>query len=81
MIDIGFIIALIASVIALFGVYQFNQQQDYTGARVTWFYSNSLFVVLFAGRTIGVLDGGFTDALMAIYFAVMWWSNMKGLMQ
>lgn len=81
MIDFGFMIALFASAIALIGVYQFNQQKDYCGARVTWFYSNSLFVVLFVGRTIGWLNGGLTDALMAIYFGAMWWSNWKGLVK
>lgn len=78
-IDYGFIIALVASIIALYGVYQFNQLKDYTGSRTTWFWSNTLFVILFTGRSVGLVDGGLTDALMAGYFLCMWWSNWKGM--
>lgn len=31
MIDYGFLISLLASIVALWGVYLFNQKKDYTG--------------------------------------------------
>ena len=79
MIDPGFILTLAASVVALWGVYLFNQKKDYTGARSVWFYSNTGFVVYFVGRCLGAWNGGFSDAVMAIYFGLMWYSNWRGL--
>ena len=79
MIDIGFLISLVSSIVALIGVWQFNQRQDYTGARSTWFYSNTGFVLYFAGRCAGLWDGGLGDAVMAVYFGLMWWSNWRGM--
>lgn len=79
MIDIGFILAIAASVIALYGVYQFNQRRDYTQARAVWFWSNSLFVAYFAGRVLMLWDGVLGDAAMLAYFFLMWWSNWRGM--
>ena len=62
-------LALAASVVALWGVYLFNQRCDYTGARGVWFWSNTLFVIYFAGRCAALWDGGLGDAVMALYFA------------
>jgi len=78
-IDYGFLISLIASLIALWGVYLFNQRKDYTGARVVWFFSNTLFVVFFAGRVFGWYNGGLSDVMMMLYFAMMWVSNVWGM--
>ena len=77
--DIGLIISLVSSLIALYGVYQFNQQRDYTGSRMTWFWSNSGFVLYFAGRVAGFWDGGLGDFVMFLYFALMWGSNTWGM--
>jgi len=77
--DIGLVIALAASVIALYGVYQFNQICDYTRARSVWFWSNSLFVAYFIGRIAGLWDGILGDAAMMGYFAMMWISNFQGM--
>ncbi len=79
MIDIGFPLALASSIVALYGVWQFNQKRDYTGARATWFYSNAGFVIYFVLRSFGFVDGGLSDAVMAGYFALMWWSNWRGM--
>ena len=79
MIDIGFVIAISASVIALYGVYQFNQVRDYTKSRSVWFWSNSLFVAYFLGRITGWWDGILGDAAMMGYFALMWISNFQGM--
>ena len=78
-IDYGFLISLCASIIALWGVYLFNQRKDYTGARYVWFFSNSLFVCFFAFRVIGWIDGGLSDVMMMLYFAMMWISNTWGI--
>ena len=76
MIDIGFYITFVASAIALFGVWQFNQRYDYTGARVTWMFSNILFTLCFAGRLAGFWDGAMGDWAMLVYFASMTVSNL-----
>ena len=78
-IDYGFLLSLIASIIALYGVYQFNQLKDYTGARHTWFWSNTGFVVVFACRVLGYTDGGLSDVMMMLYFLMMWVSNTVGM--
>lgn len=79
MLDIGFALAISASIVALWGVWLFNQRRDYTGARGVWFWSNSLFALYFAGRVAGLWDGVLGDAAMLVYFALMWWSNWRGL--
>lgn len=79
MTDLGFIIALIATIIALFGVYEFNQLNDSVSARRTWFWSNCLFVVYFAGRCLSLWDGLLGDLAMLAYFAVMLASNIDGI--
>ena len=79
MIDYGFLLSLIASIIALYGVYQFNQLKDYCGARHTWFLSNSIFMAYFAGRVAMIWDGGVGDFVMFLYFALMWGSNTWGM--
>lgn len=77
--DIGFIIAFVASLIALYGVYLFNQKQDYTAANVYWgFGSNPLFVIYFAGRVMQFWDGGLGDIAMLLYFALMTLSSWCG---
>jgi hypothetical protein len=78
-ITIGFPLALVASIIALYGVYLFNQVKDHTGARAVWFWSNSIFVLYFVGRSLLWWDGVLGDAAMALYFALMWWSNWRGM--
>lgn len=79
MIDYGFLLSLIASVIALWGVYLFNQKKDYTGARVVWFFSNTMFVLFFWGKVSHWCDGGLSDVMMMMYFAMMWASNVWGM--
>lgn len=79
MIDPGFIISLIASIIALYGVYQFNQRRDCTGARVTWMITNPMFTFYFIGRIVGWWNGGLGDGMMAVYFAAMTASNLWGM--
>lgn len=79
MIDIGFLISLAASVVALWGVWLFNQRRDYTGARAVWFWSNTAFVVYFAGRCLDFWNGGLGDFVMSVYFALMWASNWWGM--
>jgi hypothetical protein len=79
MIDLGFIITLIASIIALYGVWLFNQRKDYTGARCVWMVSNPLFALYFIGRVLGLWDGGFGDGAMVVYFALMTLSNFRGM--
>ncbi len=79
MIDLGFLISLSASIIALYGVYLFNQRRDYAGARVTWMYSNIIFMGYFLLRTLDVLDGGLGDAMMTVYFGAMVVSNLHGM--
>lgn len=81
MIDYGFALAILASIIALIGVYQFNQQKNYVGARTTWFWSNTLFVLYFAGRIAGLWDGGLGDVVMWLYFVCMWTSNAMGMVE
>ncbi len=80
-IDIGFLIAIAASVVALYGVWLFNQRRDYTGARCTWMYSNVMFTVYFAGRVMSWWDGGIGDVAMFLYFLAMTVSNVWGLWQ
>jgi hypothetical protein len=80
MIDIGVIISLLSSIVALIGVYLFNQSKDAEGARVVWFWSNSGFVLYFAGRCLGFWDGGLGDLVMLVYFFLMWASNVGGMM-
>jgi len=79
MIDYGFILSLVASLIALWGVYLFNQKKDYTGARVVWFFSNALFVLFFMGRCLCWFNGGLSDFTMTIYFSMMFISNIRGM--
>lgn len=79
MIDPGFILAISASIVALWGVWLFNQKRDYTGARGVWFYSNSLFVIYFAGKVLQLWNGILGDAAMGSYFLLMWWSNFRGM--
>lgn len=79
MIDLGLIIAIAASLIALWGVYQFNQQDNSGAARKTWFWSNSLFVAYFLGRVLGLWDGLLGDLAMLAYFGAMWISNVMGM--
>ena len=81
MIDFGFSIALTASVIALYGVWLFNQRRDYTGARATWMLSNPMFTAYIAGRILLLWDGGLGDVTMLVYFAAMTASNILGMFQ
>jgi hypothetical protein len=80
-IDFGFSIALTASVIALYGVWLFNQRRDYTGARAAWMLSNPMFMVYFIGRILLLWDGGLGDWAMLVYFAAMTASNILGMFQ
>jgi hypothetical protein len=79
LIDIGFPVAVLASCITLYGVYLFNQVGDFRKARGIWFYSNTLFVIYFTGRCLTWWDGGLGDAMMALYFVMMWISNWAGM--
>jgi hypothetical protein len=79
MIDFGFILALTASTIALYGVWLFNQRKDYTGARITWMFSNIAFTAYFLGRVLLWWNGGLGDWAMLGYFAAMTASNLWGL--
>ena len=79
MTDIGVIISALSSIVALIGVYQFNQQNDPLKAQQTWFWSNSGFVLYFAGRCLTLWDGGLGDVVMLTYFFLMWASNALGL--
>jgi len=78
MTDYGFIIAIAASVIALYGVWLFNQRKDYTGARTVWMFSNIAFTIYFLGRVMLWWNGGLGDAAMAVYFGSMTISNLWG---
>ena len=77
--DLGFLIALTASIIALYGVWLFNQRKDYTGARCVWMASNPLFALYFLGRILVWWDGGLGDVAMFTYSAVMALSSFKGM--
>ena len=79
MIDIGFLISAAASIIALYGVWLFNQKRDYTGARVVWMASNPLFALYFVGRVAFWWDGGLGDLAMLGYFLAMTSSNLWGM--
>jgi hypothetical protein len=76
---IGFLIALACSVIALYGVWLFNQCRDYSGARAVWQWSNVGFALYFVARSVGQMNGGLSDAMMAAYFGIMAWSNWRGM--
>jgi hypothetical protein len=77
--DYGFLMSLTASLIALWGVYLFNQKRDYTGARMVWMFSNTLFVIFFFGRISQWYEGGLSDVMMYLYFSLMWISNAWGM--
>ena len=79
MTDIGFILAIAASIVALYGVWLFNQRRDYTGARTVWMFSNVAFTAYFAGRVLLWWNGGLGDVAMLGYFAAMTASNLWGL--
>ena len=79
MADVGFVIALVASVVALYGVWLFNQRRDYTGARYVWFFSNTCFMLYFFGRIFLWWDGVLGDMAMLAYFVGMWASNIHGM--
>ena len=79
MIDIGLLIATTASIIALYGVWLFNQRGDYTGARCVWMVSNPMFALYFFGRVFLWWDGGLGDAAMFVYSALMALSNFRGM--
>lgn len=79
MIDIGFLIAIAASVVALYGVWLFNQRQDYTGARTVWMFSNVAFTIYFLGRVLHWWNGGLGDVAMLGYFGAMTASNLWGM--
>jgi len=81
MIDLGFLIAIAASIVALYGVWLFNQRRDYTGARCVWMFSNVAFTVYFAGRVLHWWNGGLGDVAMLVYFAAMTASNLWGMWQ
>ena len=81
MIDIGVLISLLSSIIALIGVYQLNQLDNPLAAKKTWFWSNSGFEIYFAGRCLTFWDGGLGDIVMFIYFFLMWASNALGLLK
>jgi hypothetical protein len=77
--NLGFFIALTSSLVALYGVWLFNQKRDYTGARVVWMVSNPLFTLYFIGRVLVLWDGGLGDGAMIAYFAGMTMSNLWGM--
>lgn len=79
MIDLGLPIALSASIIALWGVWLFNQRRDYTRARGVWTWSNTMFVLYFFGRILGWWNGVLGDVAMLAYFLGMWASNLNGM--
>jgi hypothetical protein len=78
MTDLGFLIAISASVVALYGVWLFNQRRDYTGARSVWMFSNVMFTVYFFGRVMTYWNGSLGDLAMLVYFAAMTASNVWG---
>ena len=79
MTDFGFILAIAASIVALYGVWLFNQRRDYTGARTVWMFSNVAFTAYFAGRVLLWWNGGLGDVAMLVYFAAMTASNLWGM--
>jgi uncharacterized membrane protein len=79
MTDLGFLIAISASVVALYGVWLFNQRRDYTGARQVWMFSNVMFTVYFFGRVMTYWNGSLGDLAMLVYFAAMTASNVWGM--
>jgi hypothetical protein len=79
MTDLGFLIAISASVVALYGVWLFNQRRDYTGARQVWMFSNVMFTAYFFGRVMAYWNGSLGDLAMLVYFAAMTASNVWGV--
>ena len=79
MTDLGFLIAISASVVALYGVWLFNQRRDYTGARQVWMFSNVMFTAYFFGRVMTYWNGSLGDLAMLVYFAAMTASNVWGM--
>ena len=79
MTDLGLILALVASGVALYGVWLFNQKHDYTGARFVWMFSNIIFTVYFFGRVLALWDGILGDGAMCVYFLSMSVSNVYGI--
>jgi hypothetical protein len=78
---LGLLLAAVGSIIALYGVWLFNQRRDYTGARCVWMFSNVMFTVYFLGRVMTWWNGGLGDLAMLGYFAAMTASNLWGLWQ
>ena len=77
--DIGLILATAASIIALVGVYLFNQKKNYLAANIVWgFGSNPLFVLYFFGRVMHWWNGGLGDVAMLVYFSLMMGSSWLG---
>jgi hypothetical protein len=81
MTDLGFLIAIAASIVALYGVWLFNQRRDYTGARCVWMFSNVAFTVYFVGRVLQLWNGSLGDVAMLVYFAAMTASNLWGMVK
>lgn len=79
MIDVGLPIAVIGCLISIYGVYILNQRHDWRGAQRMWMWSNPIFVLYFAGQTIGYWNGGLSSAAMAILYLVMTVSNLHGM--
>jgi hypothetical protein len=78
---LGLLLAAVGSIVALYGVWLFNQRRDYTGARCVWMFSNIMFTIYFWGRVMQWWDGGLGDVAMFGYFAAMTASNLWGLWQ
>jgi hypothetical protein len=79
MIEPGFLLALLGTLISLYGMYLNNQQHDHHGAMMMWFYSNPILMIFFIGQSLSWWNGGLSSAVMAGLYAVFTVSNWKGL--
>lgn len=79
MIDLGLPVAILGTVISLYGIYLNNQKHDHTGAMLVWFWSNPILTIYFIGQTLSWWNGGLSSAAMAFLYGVFTVSNWKGL--
>jgi hypothetical protein len=76
---IGNWIAILASAISIYGVFQNNLLLNHTAAMQTWVVSNTIFVVFFYGQYRGWWNGGLSSAVVCATYAFMLVTGLYGL--
>jgi hypothetical protein len=77
----GFPLVVAGSIVSMAGVFANNILLDHILAMIIWVPSNAILMAYFIGRARGLWNGDLGDWIMVVFYAIMLFSGIWGLMQ